>query len=145
MIAEADEPSPTLLAARLAAGEAPDTATVRWLCRGFQNFYRGCGPLDVCLQLTAGNRISARNAALALAAQIIDAGRGLSAWHLAELVRQAADRFESLTLPRLRRGVAGTLTPLDSALRDAFAAGAAPLRSRQRIYDVISTFKQLEK
>lgn len=132
------ETAPILMAERIAAGGPIDDAAMEWLRIGFRRFLRGDGPSDVCLRLTVGNRMAARNAALIRAAQIIDAGRGLSAWHLAELVRQAIQRFESVILPSIQRGDAGELSPLDAALRDAFASGAQPLRSRQRIYDQLA-------
>jgi hypothetical protein len=132
------ETAPILLAERLAAGEPPTAATLGWLRTSLQRILRGDAPADVCLRLTMACRKAARNDALIRAAQIIDAGRGLSAWHLAELVRQAVKRFETVILPRIQRGDAGALSPLDSELRDAFATGAPPLTSRQRIFGVLS-------
>jgi hypothetical protein len=132
-------PAPILLAERFAAGEPPTPATLGWLRTSLQRILRGDAPADVCLRLTMACRKAARNEALLRSARIIDAGRGLSAWHLAELVRQAVKRFESVILPRIQRGDAGTLSPLDSELRDAFATGAPPLTSQQRIYDVLAS------
>ncbi|MFN3545441.1 MAG: hypothetical protein ACK4UX_11400 [Thiobacillus sp.] len=135
---------PILLAVRLAAGAAPDAATLAWLRAGFEKFLHGDAPLHVSLRLTVGNRAAARNACLVRAAQILDAGRGLSAWHLAELVRQAVARFESVIAPRIQRGDAGVLTPLDAALHDAFASGAVPLRSQHRIFFVLASASRIE-
>ncbi|MHB1245881.1 MAG: hypothetical protein ACYCZH_05525 [Sulfuriferula sp.] len=132
-------PAPILLAERFASGAPIDAATMVWLRTGIQRILRGDAPADVCLRLTMACRKAARNDALIRAARIIDAGRGLSAWHLAELVRQAVMLFETVTLPRIQRGDAGTLTPLDSELHDAFATGALPLTSQQRIYDVLAS------
>ncbi|MDP2111870.1 MAG: hypothetical protein Q8N48_02585 [Thiobacillus sp.] len=131
--------APILLAERFAAGEPPTAATLGWLRTSIQRILRGDAPADVCLRLTMACRKAARNDALIRAARIVDAGRGLSAWHLAELVRQAVNRFETVTLPRIRRGDAGELSPLDSELRDAFATGAPPLTTQHRIYDVLAS------
>lgn len=130
--------APILMAERTAAGEPPDAATLAWEAESWRLFLSGHGPMEVCFRVTMGNRKAARNDALIRAAQIIDAGRGLSAWHLAELVRQAVNRFETVIIQQIQRGDAVTLTPLDSELRDAFATGAEPLRSQHRIYDVLT-------
>jgi len=131
-------PAPILLAERRAAGLPPDADSLAWESEAWRRFLSGHGPLEVCFRVTMGNRKAARNDALIRAAQIVDAGRGLSSWHLAELVRQAVKRFETVTMPRIQRGDAGALSPLDSELRDAFATGAPPLTSRQRIFGVLS-------
>jgi hypothetical protein len=131
--------APILMAERTAAGELPDANTLAWHAESWRRFLSGHGSLEVCFRVTMGNRKAARNDALIRAAQIIDAGRGLSSWHLAELVRQAVKRFELVTLPRIQRGDADELSPLDSELRDAFATGAPPLTTQHRIYDVLAS------
>lgn len=130
--------NPILLAERLAAGEPPDAQCLEWLRVGFKLFLRGAGPADVCLRLTGASRMAARNGALIRAAHLIDGGRGISAWQLAELLRQDVVRFRGVTLSRIQRGDAGELTPVQAALADAFASGAQPLTSRQRLYDLLS-------
>ncbi|MBW8457708.1 MAG: hypothetical protein K0M58_04585 [Thiobacillus sp.] len=132
-------PAPILMAERTAAGVPPDAATLAWHAEAWRLFLAGHGPLEVCFRVTMGNRKAARNDALIRAARIIDAAGGQSAWHLAELVRLAVNRFETVILPRIQRGDAGELSPLDSELRDAFATGAPPLTSRQRIFDVLAS------
>jgi hypothetical protein len=132
------ESNPILLAERIAAGEPPDAATLEWQHVGFKRWQRGDGTLEVCLGLTGGNRMTARNKALIRAAHLIDGEQRLSAWQLAELLRQAVVRFRDVTLERIQRGDAGELTPLQAALADAFASGAQPLTSRQRLYDLLS-------
>jgi hypothetical protein len=131
--------SPIILASRLVAGEPPDAECLAWLRAGFARFLRGAGPAGVCLRLTGASRIAARNAALARAANLIDCGRGISAWALAEELRQAVVRFQSVTLPRIQRGDAGELTPVQSALADAFSSGALPLTSRRRLYGLLTS------
>lgn len=136
---------PVLRAVRIAAGEPLDDDDLAWLRVGFQRWLRGDGTAEHCFRLTGGNRMAARNAALVRAARILDAGQGQSAWHLAELVRQAIVRFESVIIERIHRGDAGELSAVDAALRDAFASGAQPLRSQQRIYDQLApTFNAAE-
>lgn len=132
-------PAPILMAERTAAGEPPDADTLAWHAESWRLFLSGCGPLEVCFRVTMGNRKAARNDALIRAARIIDAGRGQSAWHLAEMVRQAVNRFETVTAPRIQRGEAGDLSPLDAELRNAFATGAPPLTTQHRIYDVLAS------
>lgn len=129
--------NPILLAERLAAGEPPDAATLEWLRVGFKRFLHGDGPADVCLRLTGANRMTARNKALIRAAHLVDDGRGFSAWQLSKLLQQAVVQFRDITLPRIQRGDAGELTPVQAALADAFASGAMPLTSRQSLYDLL--------
>lgn len=130
--------NPFLFTARLAAREPPDAQCLEWLYTSFGHIHRGDGPVDVCLGLTGASRVGARNKALIRAAHLIDGGRGISAWQLAELLRQAVVRFRDVTLKRIQRGDAGELTPVQAALADAFASGAQPLTSRQRLYDLLS-------
>lgn len=130
--------NPILLAERLAAGEPPNAECLEWLRVGFKRFLHGDGAVEVCLRLTGTSRMGARNKALIRAAHLIDGGRGISAWQLAELLRQAVVRFMDVTLPRIQRGDAGELTPVQAALADAFASGAQPLTSRQSLYNLLS-------
>ena len=127
---------PLFLAERLAAGD-PDPEALAWLAHGLRRFLAGAAPLDVCLRLTASNRISTRNRALIRAAGILDAGQNLPAWELADRLRQAVNRFEAVW-KRIQAGAQDPLSPLQSALRDAFASGARPLTSQRRLYELIN-------
>jgi hypothetical protein len=128
---------PLFIAERLADGGTLDPEALAWLSQGLKRYLRGDAPLDVCLRLTASNKIATRNRALLRAAGILDAGRNMPAWELAELLAKAVNRFESVTWPRIQQGMQDTLTPLQTALRDAFATGAKPLTSRRRLYDLL--------
>lgn len=135
------EANPILMAERQANGEPPDAETLAWWQIGLQRWWRGEGTLEVCLRLTGSYRIRARNAALIRAAGLIDNGQGNSAWQLAELLRQAVVQFRVVTLPRIQRGDAGELTPLQSALADAFASGAMPLTTQKSLYDKLKNYE----
>lgn len=130
--------NPILFRDRLAAGEPPDAECLEWLRISFKRIQRGDGPADVCLGLTGGNRMTARNKALIRAARLLDGEQRISAWQLAELLRQAVVRFRDVTLERIQRGDAGELTPVQAALAAAFASGAKPLTSRDHLYRVLS-------
>lgn len=129
---------PLFIAERLAAGGSLDDEALAWLAHGLRRFLAGDAPLEVCLRLTASNRISARNSALLCAAGILDAGRNLPAWELADYLAHAVNRFETVTWPRIQSGQQGPLSPLQTALRDAFATGAKPLTSQRRLYDLLN-------
>lgn len=129
--------NPILYVARLAAREPPDAGCLEWLYTSCARIQHGDGPADVCLQLTGTNRMTARNKALIRAAHLIDDGRGFSAWQLSELLQHAVLQFRDITLPRIPRGDAGELTPVQVALADAFASGAMPLTSRGSLYKLL--------
>ena len=128
---------PLVLAERLAAGD-PDPEALAWLAHGLRRFLAGAAPLDVCLRLTASNRIATRNRALIRAAGILYADQHLPPWELADRLRQAVNRFETVTWKRIQAGAQDPLSPLQSALRDAFASGAKPLTSQRRLYELIN-------
>lgn len=118
------------IVSRIIDGDLPPEA-LPWLQVGFQRYMRGEAPLEVCLRLTGANRIRARNTALLRAAAILDDDRGLSPWKLAGELAQAIRRFQSV------RCVTENLSPLNASLQSAFAAGAKPLRARERLYDLL--------
>jgi hypothetical protein len=128
---------PLFLAERLADGGSLDDEALDWLAQGLRRFLAGDAPLDVCLRLTASNRMATRNRALLRAAGILDAGRNLPAWELAGHLAHEVNRFETAIWPRIQQGTQGPLSPLQSALRDAFATGAKVLTSRRRLYDLL--------
>jgi|GEM_PF-4901757 len=133
-----DMSEPLFIAERLADGGSLDPEALAWLSQGLKRYLRGDAPLDVCLRLTASNKIATRNRALLRAAGILDAGRNLPAWELARHLSHEVNRFQTAVWPRIQTGAQNvTLTPLQSALRDAFATRAKPLTSRQRLYDLI--------
>jgi hypothetical protein len=125
------------LAQAVVAGQWPPEA-LPWLQGGLRAYLAGGQPLEDALGLTRPNRVKVRNAALMRAARILDDGRGRPPWELAGLLEQAIRRFEGDTLKRIRAGTAMELSPLNSALAEAWGGGARPLRSRRRLYDLLA-------
>lgn len=102
----------------------------QWLRLGLAAYLAG-DSLEQALGLTGGSRVQARNGRLVAAAKIIDAGRGLTNWRLAGELRAAI-------LRRLHRGSSGD-TAVDLVLQAAEATGARPLRSRRRLFDLLTS------
>lgn len=98
----------------------------------------GIAPLELALKLTGGCRIAARNRALLRAASVLDAGRALSAWELAGELSDRLTRFQSGALVLIRRGTTMHLEQVDDALLEAFQTGAKPLRSRRRLFELLT-------
>ncbi len=129
------------LAREIAEGDCEMTPeAVRWLREGMRRFLAG-DDLAVSLRLTGSCRKRARNEALLRAAAILDDGRGLPPWGLSHQLAAAQARFESAVWPRCKADEAAELSALNSALRDAFATGAKPLRDPRRLYDLLATDK----
>lgn len=129
------------LAREIAEGEgdlAPEA--VRWLRAGMRRFLAGDN-LAVSLHLSGTDRKRERNDALLRAAAILDDGRDLPPWELSRQLAQAQTKFESVVWPRCRVGRATDLSALNSALQDAFATGAKPLRAKERLYDLLTADK----
>lgn len=100
-----------------------------WLARGLAQYLAG-DPLEQALGLTGGSRVQTRNLHLLEAAMILDDGRGLTDWRLAGELRAAI-------LRRLHRGSSGD-HDVDLVLQAAEATGVRPLRSRRRLYELLT-------
>lgn len=95
------------------------------------------GAVAACLGLTLPQRIRARNAALAQAAQEL-ASEGATTWQLAQRLAHAVRRFERGLLPALQAGQDPPLSPHESALWRAYqVSGARPLRSSRKLYSLL--------
>ena len=95
------------------------------------------GAVAACLGLTLPQRIRARNAALAQAAQEL-ASEGATTWQLAQRLARAVQRFERGLLPALQAGQDLPLSPHESALWRAYqVSGARPLRSPRKLYSLL--------
>lgn len=133
---------PIVLAKTIADGSPGDPlpeAAADWLRIGLKRFLCGaCDTLEVALRLTGANRAAARDRALLGAAALL-AAPGEPPWRLAQRLEYAIRRFEADTLPLIRRGDKRSLSALDNALLAAFQAGARPLRSARRLYDLLLT------
>jgi hypothetical protein len=119
------------------AGEVSPQA-LSWLRDGLRRYLRGDASLEVALRLSNSSRCQARNLALIDAARTLDAGRGLSAWVLAGLLAQAIRRAEHALPARARLGSDASMSALDDALARAARSGARPMRSRERLYDLLN-------
>jgi len=130
------------IAHRFAFGEAGSElppGAGEWLRAGLRRFLRGDSPsLEVALSLTGGSRIAARNRALRDAAAALDPEPRLSAWELSGRLECAIRRFESVALVQINRGQPVVLSTPDEFLLAAFQSGARPMRSRRRLYELLS-------
>ena len=121
-------------------------------------------PLEVALQVAAGQTITpeqaqdallarttdpeatrrrekcvavrSRNAALREAADCL-AHDAPAAWTLAQRLAQALTRFRIYTWPRLVAGLDVTLSPADDALKRAFLTGASIPKTQRRLYELL--------
>ncbi|MBK9019630.1 MAG: hypothetical protein IPL72_06370 [Sulfuritalea sp.] len=118
-------------------GEALPGEATAWLRAGLRRWLRGEADLAIALQLNGGAMAASRNRALIDAAAILDDGKGLSAWRLANLLERAQARFEAGALVKINNGMNVPLTPLNECLLRAWRSGMRPLRSARRIYDVL--------
>jgi hypothetical protein len=131
----AEPPNAVLLLRRLEKMAEPDLELSAWLGQGLDRWRSG-EPLDHALGLAGADAIRARNAALVLAAGHFDES-DLSTWELAGRLEAAIRRFESIVLPRIRRGEAVSLDPAQQAILSALEAGAGMIRSRRRLWDLL--------
>lgn len=120
-------------------GDALPAEAVAWLRTGLRRWLRGDADLVTALALTGGTRVACRNRALLVAASILDAGRGLSAWQLAKELCTAQAHFEGSVLVQLQRGIDVALSPLNENLLTARRSGASRLGSQRRLYDLLLT------
>lgn len=133
-------PDSLRLAHAIAAGTGDDLppGALEWLRAGLARYLAGNAPLDVALSLTGGRRLAARNRALRDAAAALDPDLTLSDWELSGRLECAIRRFESVALAQINRGQLVVLSTPDEFLLAAFQSGARPMRSRRRLYELLS-------
>ena len=130
---------PTALLSRVAFGQGPLSAEeVDWMRAGLRRWMTGQEEdLPRALGLHGGERVRARNAALCRAAVLLDVGQGLGRWPLAEALAQRLRRFEAVHGARIRAAGPDGFDGLDRELALSLAAGARPLRSARRIFEIL--------
>jgi hypothetical protein len=128
--------NPQTLLRKLQALASADPVVSAWLSHGVTR-YRSGERLDVALGLTGAAAVNARNQALLDAAADLDEP-GLSRWALAGRLEDSIKHFETLVLPRIRRGAQIPLSPLQGSLMAALSSGASMLRSRRRLFDLLT-------
>ena len=121
-------------------------------------------PLEIALQVAAGQTIAPEEAQAALLARTTDpeatrrrekcvavrsrndalreaadclAHDAPAAWTLAQRLEQALKRFRIYTWPRLVAGLDVTLSPADDALKRAFLTGASIPKTQRRLYELL--------
>ncbi|MBK8762088.1 MAG: hypothetical protein IPM03_17040 [Sulfuritalea sp.] len=119
-------------------GEPLPAEAAAWLRSGLRRWLLNEADLVIALQLNDAAFLASRNRALLAAALILDDGRGLTAWELSDLLSKAQARFEAGALVQFKRGISTSLSPLNERLLEAWRSGVRPLRSRRRLYDLLS-------
>lgn len=121
-------------------------------------------PLEVTLQIAAGQTIAPEQAAAALLARTTDpeatrrrernaairtrdnalreaaqclAHDAPAIWTLAQRLAQAIERFRARTWPRIEAGLDVALSPAEDALRQAFLTGANIPSTQRHLYELL--------
>lgn len=120
------------------AGAPPTTESWAWFANGLRKWALGI-PMEAALRLTYADRVRWRDGSLRAAAEVLRAGRDLSAWDLAGELAARLRRFQSAKLPLYRRGLAGQLDEVELHLLSAFESGARPITSRRHLFRLLDT------
>lgn len=115
----------------------PRTAADAWLHAGLRKWTKDGGSLEAALGLTPAARVRRRDNALRTAADLLAAGRDLSAWDAAGVLALKLKRFCAVKLPLHRRGLAGELDEIERHLLASCESGARPVTSRRHLFRIL--------